>query len=50
MLGAPALRLEGARNADGEEPVVSVAALQFHGFGIINSVQDGHPASCRMSA
>lgn len=36
-------RLEGARNAEGEEPVVSVAALQFHGFGIINSVQDGHP-------
>jgi hypothetical protein len=37
------LRLEGTRNADGEEAVVSVAALQLHGHGIIHSVQDGHP-------
>jgi hypothetical protein len=37
------LRLEGTRSADGEEAVVSVAAFQLHGFGIVNSVQDGHP-------
>ena len=36
------LRLEGSR-ADGEEAVVSVAAFQLHGFGTINSVEDGHP-------
>ncbi len=37
------LRLERMRNADGEEPIVSVAAFRLHGFGIINSVCDGHP-------
>jgi hypothetical protein len=37
------LRLEGSHHADGEEAVVSVAAFQLHGFGIINSVEDGHP-------
>jgi hypothetical protein len=36
------LRMGGTRNAEGEEAVVSVAAFQLHGFGIINSVQDGH--------
>jgi hypothetical protein len=37
------IRLEGTRNADGEEAVVSVAALQLHTAGIVNSVRDGHP-------
>src|SRR5205809_5510201 len=37
------LRLEGARNADGEEAVVSVAAFQLHSFGIVNSVSEGRP-------
>ena len=37
------LRLEGLHDAEGEEPVVSLAAFQLHGHGIVNSVQDGHP-------
>lgn len=37
------LRLEGLHNESGEEPVLSRAAFQLHGFGIINSVRDGHP-------
>jgi hypothetical protein len=37
------LHLEGMRNADGEEPIVSVAAFQLHGHGIINSVKGDHP-------
>ena len=36
-------RLEGTANAEGDELVISRAAFQLHGFGIINSVQDGHP-------
>jgi hypothetical protein len=33
----------GARNAEGDEPVLSRAAFQLHSFGIVNSVEDGHP-------
>src|SRR5205809_1074694 len=37
------LRLEGSHHADCEEVMVTVAAFQLHGFGIINSGEDGHP-------
>ena len=37
------LRLEGLRDGEGEEPVVSLAAFQLHGHGIVNSMKDGHP-------
>ncbi len=33
----------GAQNADGDEPILSRAAFQLHSFGIVNSVEEGHP-------
>jgi hypothetical protein len=36
-------RLEGISDGDCDELVISRAAVQLHGFGIVNSVQDGHP-------
>jgi hypothetical protein len=37
------IRLEGGRDGNGEEPIISRAAFQLHGFGIVNSAKDGHP-------
>lgn len=37
------IRLGGAEDGTGDEPVVSRAAFQLHSFGIVNSVEDGHP-------
>lgn len=33
----------GVRNPDGEEPPLSRAAFQLHGFGVMESVADGTP-------
>jgi hypothetical protein len=32
----------GARNEQGDEPVLSRAAFQLHTFAIVNSVEEGH--------
>ncbi|WFF06536.1 hypothetical protein O7622_26395 [Micromonospora sp. WMMD1076] len=37
------IQLGGLYNESGEEPVLSRAAFQLHGFGVVNSVRDGHP-------
>jgi hypothetical protein len=37
------IRLEGLLDGQGDEPVVSMAALQLHAAGIVNSARDGHP-------
>lgn len=37
------IRLGGAEDGTGDEPVVSRAAFQLHSFGVVNSVQDGTP-------
>ena len=37
------IRMGGADDGSGDEPVVSRAAFQLHSFGIVNSVEDGHP-------
>jgi hypothetical protein len=38
------IRFEGLRPpGEGQDAVLSLAAFQMHGFGMMNSIKDGHP-------
>lgn len=37
------IRIGGADESTDDAPIVSRAAFQLHSFGIVNSVEDGHP-------